>query len=164
MCMSCISTCSASCPMEPAAKYMYVLAYSCLTTHRESQHDAAVLNVASHCQARPCYSCENREVHFGWMFPICGEKSSELAEDDPLRKFKGRVVFQGNNVVNQSWETALFNDLGSSPAAMEGSRAADLFGCAPGNDIMQADAPGAYCQTEMLGTSRQRRAPPRGAT
>ena len=29
-----------------------------------------------------------REVHFGWIFPICGEKNSELADDDPLRKFK----------------------------------------------------------------------------
>ena len=55
-------------------------------------------------------------------------------------------------MVNQSWEAALFNDMGSSPATMEGSCAADLFGCAPGHDIMQADAPGAYCQTELLGT------------
>ena len=89
---------------------------------------------------------------FGWLFGISGEKNSELPDNDPLRKFKGRVVFQGNRVVNQSWETALFNDMGSSPATMEGSRAADLFGCAPGHDIMQADAPGAYCQTELLGT------------
>ena len=51
------------------------------------------------------------------------------------------MVFQGNQVVNQSWEQALFMDLGSSPATMEGSRAADLYGCAPGHDIMQADAP-----------------------
>ena len=103
---------------------------------------------------------EKREVHFGWIFPICGEKNSELAEDDPLRKYEGRVVFQGNNVVNQSWESALFHDLGSSPATMEGSRAADLFGCAPGNDIMQADAPGAYCQTDMLGTETWACLPP----
>ena len=62
------------------------------------------------------------------------------------------MVFQGNRVVNQRWEDALFMDLGSSPATMEGSRAADLYGCAPGLDIMQADAPQAYCQTELLGT------------
>ena len=35
---------------------------------------------------------------------------------------------------------------------MEGSRAADLYGCVPDHDIMQADAPQAYCQTELLGT------------
>ena len=69
-------------------------------------------------------------------------------------------MFQGNNVVNQSWETALFNDLGSSPATMEGSRAADLFGCAPGNDIMRGDAPGAYCQTDLLGTETWACLPP----
>ena len=36
---------------------------------------------------------ERKEVHFGWLFGICGEKNYELAEGDPLRKFKGRVVF-----------------------------------------------------------------------
>ena len=95
---------------------------------------------------------DGREVHCGWLFGICGEKNHELAEDDPLRKFKGRVVFQGNRVVNQDWDNALFMDLGSSPATMEGSRAADMYGCAPGHGIMQADAPQAYCQTELLGT------------
>ena len=29
---------------------------------------------------------EKREVHFGWLFAICGEKNSDLAEHDPLRK------------------------------------------------------------------------------
>ena len=87
---------------------------------------------------------QQRTVHFGWLFGICGEKNYELADGDPLRKFKGRVVFQGNRVVNQSWENALFMDLGSSPATMEGSRAADLYGCAPGHGCMQADAPQAY--------------------
>ena len=88
--------------------------------------------------------CEKKEVHFGWLFGICGEKNSELAEDNPLRKYKGRVVFQGNRAVNQDWDSALFMDLGSSTATMEGSRAADMYGCAPGHGIMQADAPQAY--------------------
>ena len=84
---------------------------------------------------------EGKERHFGWLFGICVEKNHELPEGDPLRKMKGRVVFQGNQVTNQSWEAAIFQDLGSSPATMEASRVADMWGCCPNHNIMQADAP-----------------------
>eukprot|EP00972_Heterocapsa_arctica_P101389 14942994-Heterocapsa_arctica.AAC.1 len=56
---------------------------------------------------------------------MCVEKNSELPAGHPKRKFKGRVVFQGNRVTNQNWEAAIFQDLGSCPATMEASRAAD---------------------------------------
>ena len=72
--------------------------------------------------------------------------------NNPLKKRKGWVVFQGNQVTNQSWEAAIFQDLGSSPATMEASRVADMWGCCPGHRVMQADAPQAYIQTELLGT------------
>ena len=48
------------------------------------------------------------EVQFGYLFGICVEKNAELPADHPSRKFKGRVVFQGNRVVNQNWEAAVF--------------------------------------------------------
>ena len=38
------------------------------------------------------------EVNFGYLFGICVEKNSELPHGHPRRKFKGRVVFQGNRV------------------------------------------------------------------
>ena len=50
-------------------------------------------------------------VHMGYLFGICCEKNAEL--DASLRKFKGRVVFQGNHVLRskpqlrhlpRSWE------------------------------------------------------------
>ena len=49
------------------------------------------------------------EVHMGYLFGICVEKNSELEDfvvidgkrqANPLKKFKGRVVFQGDRVVN----------------------------------------------------------------
>ena len=67
------------------------------------------------------------------------------------RKFKYRVVFQGNQVIDQNWETALFQDLGSSRASMEASKVADLHGCLPGHEIEQADAEQAYIQAELSG-------------
>ena len=92
------------------------------------------------------------EVHMGYLFGLCDEKNAELKEGDPNRKYKYRVVFQGNRVVNQNWEAAVFQDLGSSPATMEASRAADAYGFAPGNFAEIADAEQAYIQAEMRGT------------
>ena len=46
----------------------------------------------------------------------------------------------------------MFQDLGSSPATQEASRAADFVGCKPGNDIQQADAEQAYVQAILKGT------------
>ena len=76
---------------------------------------------------------------------------SELPEGDPQRKFKYRVVFAGDRVVDENWEAAIFQDLGSSPAGMEASKATDAYGCLPGNNIMQADAVQAYVQARLEG-------------
>ena len=92
------------------------------------------------------------EVHMGYLFGICVEKNSELPQGDPKRKYKYRVVFQGNRVVNQHYDAAIFQDLGSSPATIEASRAADAYGCAPGHVIEAADAEQAYVQADMKGT------------
>ena len=80
------------------------------------------------------------------LFEICVEKGSELAPE--LRKYKGRVVFQGNAVKNQNWEAAMFEDLGSSPATMEAGKAEDV-GTLPGYDVQRADAEQAYVPAPM---------------
>ena len=56
---------------------------------------------------------------------------SQLNDNDKRKKYKYRVVFQGNNVVNESWETALFQNMGSSPATMEAGKICDMVGCYP---------------------------------
>ena len=72
--------------------------------------------------------------------------------DDERRKYRCRVVFQGNRVVDQYWEKALFQDLGSAPATMEAARTCIMHGLMPGNEIMQADAMQAYVQARLKGT------------
>jgi hypothetical protein len=91
-----------------------------------------------------------KEVHFGHLFGICVEKNSELAPDNPARKFKGRVVFQGNQVRDQAGDWALFEELSSAPATMEAGEAVDAYGCAEGNLCQQADGTFAYTQA-LLG-------------
>ena len=76
----------------------------------------------------------------GMLFGFVVEKNPDLPKGDPRRKFKGRAVFQGNNVVNQNWEAAMFQDLGNALATMEASRIADCYGCFPNHDCQQSDA------------------------
>ena len=81
------------------------------------------------------------------------EKHSELPKDDKRRKFKGRGVLLGNQVKNQNFEAALFQDLGNSPASFESSRWADMYGCLPGHNVQLADAIQAYIQASLTGVA-----------
>ena len=94
----------------------------------------------------------DEEVHLGRLFGICVEKGSELPEGDANRKYKYRVVFQGNKVYDQNWEAAIFQDLGSAPATMEAARTCIMRGLLPGHVVQQADAMQAYVQAELRGT------------
>ena len=68
------------------------------------------------------YNSINKKVHLGYLFGICVQKNHELRDDDPAKKFKGRVVFQGNRVVDQFFDAAIFQDQGSAPATLEAAR------------------------------------------
>ena len=92
-----------------------------------------------------------KKVHVGKVFEICVEKGSELPEGDKLRKFKGRTVFQGNNVKDESSDVALFSELGSSPATMEAGKAVDAYGAQPGFITQQNDGVQAYTQALWKG-------------
>ena len=98
------------------------------------------------------YHREGRIAHFGRIFEICVEKNSHLPEGDPARKYKGRVVYQGNNVTDQYGRAAIFEELSSCPATMAASKACDLVACLPQNDGQQSDATMAYTQAPFKGT------------
>ena len=75
-------------------------------------------------------------------------KNYEVVE---LRKYKYRVVFQGNQVHTQNYEAAMFQDMGSQPASMEAGKATDAYGCIKRHRIEQADAEQAYIQADLVG-------------
>lgn len=76
---------------------------------------------------------------------------SELPENDPDRKFKGRCVVQGNDVKDESSHAAIFQELSSSPAIQEAAKSVDAYGYIQGNGTQQCDAQQAYVQTELGG-------------
>ncbi len=90
-------------------------------------------------------------AHVGRIFDICVEKNHELPEDDPLRKYKGRVVFEGCNVKDQDNRWAIFQEITSCPATMEAGKMADAYGMMEGHTIQMADGESAYTQAELGG-------------
>ena len=89
------------------------------------------------------------KAHFGRLFMLCVQKGSELCYGHPDQKYKGRLVFQGNNVQDELRDWAVFNELSSSAAPIEGAKIVDLFGLQPGNIIQTADADQAYIQAKI---------------
>ena len=100
-----------------------------------------------------------KQVYVGLVFGIVVEKNHELDPSDKRRKYKGRAVFQGNNVRDEYGNWAIFAELGSSPATMEAARAADAYGLFPGHAVQQSDAEQAYTQAWLSGTETWVRLP-----
>jgi hypothetical protein len=85
-------------------------------------------------------------VHVGMVFQICVEEDSGTEKPEHLRKYKGRVVFRSNDVVDENWDIAMFQELGSAPATMVAAKTCDLYGLREGHVIENADAAQAYAQ------------------
>ena len=50
---------------------------------------------------------KGKKIHIGMIFEICVEKGSEFPAGHKLRKFKGRTVFQGNNIRDENADVVL---------------------------------------------------------
>ena len=86
---------------------------------------------------------------FARIFDLCVEKNSELPKKDKRRKFKGRVVYGGNRVWDESGEVALFEEINSCPSTMEAAKSAFAYGMLDGHTIQVADATQAYTQAHI---------------
>ena len=67
------------------------------------------------------------------------EKGSKFSEGDKRRYFKYRIVFRGNDVKDQNWDVAMFQELATTPTTLEASRYSDLLSCLPGNGVEGRD-------------------------
>eukprot|EP00959_Pyramimonas_sp_CCMP1952_P410962 8612270-Pyramimonas_sp.AAC.1 len=106
------------------------------------------------CQIILRCSCrtQGKTAHFGRLFAILVEKNSEMPLGHKDRKYKGRVVFDGLSVRDQNKDVAFFQELSSSPATMQASKAADTYGLLDGHSIEQADARQDCTQSKLGGT------------
>ena len=68
-------------------------------------------------------------------------------------------VFRGSGVKDKYNDAAIFNELSSSQAALEASKAVDAYGLGVGHTSSQCDAEQAYVQSRLGGTETWVRIP-----
>ena len=90
-----------------------------------------------------------KTVHFGQVYPLCHIKHSEFSSEN--WSYKGRVVFQGNNVKDESVFSAVFSEQGTSASHLAAAKFLDAIGRMKGNDGQDSDAMSAYTQVEHTG-------------
>ena len=61
------------------------------------------------------------------------------------------LSFQGNEVKNQDWHVALFQDIATALATLEASRIATCYACFPDHDIESRDVEQAYISAILGG-------------
>ena len=91
-------------------------------------------------------------MHFARLCELLYEKNSELPDDDPLKAYKGRAVVLGNQMKDESFDYAQFQDQGSAPPVMEAVRAAEALSLIEGYCQKESDAESAYTQAFLKGT------------
>ena len=70
------------------------------------------------------------------------------------KKYKGRVVFRGDIVKDDSGSYAVFIEQGSSASQMTAAKIMDIISRLPGCDGQAADAVSAYTQVKMEGAHK----------
>ena len=91
------------------------------------------------------------EIHLAFLFGFMLEKGAEFEPGDPRRKFKYRIVLRGDDVKNQSFEVALFQEMATTPTTLQASRYCDLHSLFLGNSVDGRDVVQAYLLAPMEG-------------
>ena len=89
-------------------------------------------------------AAQNRTIHFGELVRLCHVKHGEL--DAALQSYKGRVVFRGDNVKDESSYLAVFSAQGASASHLAAAKFLDALARMPSNDGIDDDATGSYTQ------------------
>ena len=87
------------------------------------------------------------KVHFASLMDIGHLKNAEL--EAKHQKYKGRVVFRGDIVKDDSGSYAVFTEEGSSASQMTAAKIMDIISRLPGCSGQAADAVSAYTQVKM---------------
>ena len=91
---------------------------------------------------------DNETIHFGELMRLCHVKHSELDAALTLRSYKGRIVFRGDNVKDESGFLAVFSEQGTSASHLAAAKFLDAIARMPDCDGIDDDATGAYTQAE----------------
>ena len=87
---------------------------------------------------------KGRKVHFASLMDIRYLENSEL--EPQYQKYKGRVVFRGDIVKDDSGAYAVFTEQGSSASQVTAAKVMDIISRLPGCSGQAADGVSAYTQ------------------
>ena len=90
---------------------------------------------------------KGRKFHFASLMDICHLKNAEL--EAKHQKYKGRVLFRGVIVKDDSGSHAVFTEQGSSASQITAAKVMDIISRLPGCSGQAADAVSAYTQVKM---------------
>ena len=80
---------------------------------------------------------------------LCHQKHSEAAKAKP--EYKGRIVFRGDIVTDESGALAVFSEQGTSASHLSVAKFLDAIARMPDCNGEDSDAVGAYTQCELKG-------------
>ena len=72
-----------------------------------------------------------------------------LPQVESAQKYKGRIVFRGDDVRDEFGAAAIFQTLSAQPTSVAAANANIAYGCIPGHKTTQADAVQAYVQSDL---------------
>ena len=94
-----------------------------------------------------------KRVYFGELMELChlkhSEQSEEYRKDLKFTGYKGRVVFRGDKVKDESGFYAVFTEQGTSASHMAGGKFLDGLARMPGMEGQISDAVSAYTQVPL---------------
>ena len=92
---------------------------------------------------------QNRTVRFGSLMDLCHEKHAEFNKPADEKVYKGRVVFRGDQVKDETGYYAVFSEQSASASHMAAVNFMDYIGTIPGNALQGSDAVKAYTQVQL---------------
>ena len=87
---------------------------------------------------------QGRKLRVAELMTLCGVKHAELAPE--LQKFKGRIVYRGDRVLDEFNNLVFFEETSTTPTGLIALNTSLFWGCLP---AMLADAIQAYLQSEL---------------
>ena len=107
-------------------------------TKLESRNAWDLKNPREYYEVRDEATRKGKTVHFGRVHPLMHIKHSELPEH--LQTYKGRIVFAGNRVQDETGYSAVFSEQGTSASHLTAAKFLDAIARRPGNNGQNSDA------------------------
>ena len=92
-------------------------------------------------------SANRRKLRVAELLTLCGVKYAEL--EPHLQKYKGRIVYRGDRVLDEHSNLVIFQDTATTPTALTALNLCLWFGSLPEHEVSCSDAIQAYLQSEL---------------